>query len=348
MLSTDNALVPVSIDVNSLNNGTHSASFKLYDVYSTRCYYDSVCASCHGSKYVTTAWQRVDGGSFANTSLGFTVAKPVTAAPSWVSPSAKRYFTGSTSPTTVGFSWASVPNATSYKLDILDAIPGSLVQEGTPTNTSFTSTSLTPLKRYSWKVAGVNSLGTGPFSETRKFIIGPTMECFPEIGQPAPAQGHLDTCYDLNSSTDRYLLKDISRRQNMNVDGHNGHMSDSASISTFMYSDTSEPMVDTDNNWGNTWQKPGVDAQINAGIMYDYLNSRFYVNSTSNINRLLQKAMKNIVRSQVTDNCSVSQYIPDQVPTVSYCTGSPYNTSISLGRLAHEWGHAISLTGFFW
>lgn len=358
MLSDVVAKFSVPINIGSLTTGNHSITFSSKDVYSTmsQCYYSKYngscmtgCGSCHDNPNVSISgpWQRQDGSTIASATLNFTVDHSITSAPPWVSPSDKRFFTGSTSTANVSFAWPSVPNATSYKLDILDAITGSLIQEGTPAATAFSTSSLQPLKRYSWKVAGSNSVTpTGPFSELRKFIIGPNMECWPEIG--SGNSNDIDTCYDLGSSTESYLLKDISRRANMNVagrngTGHNGNMSDSASIITQQYPNTFGPMADPDNNWVDSGQTPGVDAHVDAGVVYDYLNVKFYLNPVSTINIVLQNSMATIVQSQAIDNCDSSYWDPSvPTPTVTYCAGSPYNSTISLGRLAHEWTHVVT------
>jgi len=343
----------ITINISSLAAGNHSITFSIKDVYSTmsQCYYSKYngscmtgCGSCHDNPNVSISgpWQRQDGSTLASATLNFTVDHSITSAPPWVSPSDKRFFTGSTSTANVSFAWPSVPNATSYKLDILDAITGSLIQEGTPTATAFSTSSLQPLKRYSWKVAGSNSVTpTGPFSELRKFIIGPTMECWPEIGSGNSYD--IDTCYDLGSSAENYLLKDISRRANMNVagrngTGHNGNMSDSASIITLQYPNTFGPMADPDNNWVDPGQKSGVDAHVNTGKVYDYLWSTLQLSSPDGKRNSMVSVVESLDSRGCPDNAFFDPAPP--IPTVQYCAGTTYSSSLDI--VGHEWGHAVT------
>lgn len=299
------------------------------EIKSNACYSDPNCnPNYHGHE-----------GYFYEWTLTITYEiQPVTIAPSLVSPN-KRYFTGSTLTTNVGFSWGSVPNATSYQLDIFDG--HHLLQAFSPQATSLNISSLQPLRRYLWAVAGANALGTGPFSEVRKFIIGPTAECWPELGYSG--NGYVETCYDLSSSTDKYLLKDISRRANMNVVdpdgvvGHNGNMSNTASIITQKYNVT-EPMTDLDNNWTESLQKSGVDAHVNAGKVYDYLWSTLDLSSPDG----QRNSMINIVESTDPRGCPNNAFFDPapSVPTVHYCAGTTYSSSLDI--VGHEWGHAVT------
>lgn len=331
ILSNDTAYIPVNIDVNSLANGNHSANFNLQDVYSTRCYYDSSCTSCHGQNYVTTAWQRVDGSSIANATLSFSVTKPVSSAPSLSSPASK-FSTGSTSATSAGFSWASVTNATSYELDIFDSATPSNITKRTPSGTTDSISNLLPMHKYSWNVAGVNSVGKGPVSETRQFIVA---ECWPDVGTGYGYfnfQSQIETCYDLSS----YLLKDISRRANLNVDGHNGNMAPSASITTQVYN-SSTPLADPDNNWVDaTLGRPaGVDAHVNTAKVYDYLLSQLGLSSPDGQGG----SMINIVES--LDDTDNAWFYPDApTPTIQYSANTSYSSV--LGIVGHEWGHAVT------
>ncbi len=224
-----------------------------------------------------------------------------------------------------------------------------LFKEGTPTVASFNTDSLQPLHRYSWQVAGVNSIGTGTFTDIRKFLIGPSMECWPEIGT-GNGYDDIETCYDLGSSTDSYLLKDISRRANMNIDGHNGHMTDSNSIltqSVYVFNSITNVLntrTSSDNNWGDPANKSGVDAHNNTAKVYDYFNSKFYLpppNISLMRDNILQESMVNIVEWQDINDCPNAWWDnADPTPTIYYC--KEFAFSSSLGIVGHEWAHAVT------
>ena len=57
-------------------------------------------------------------------------------------------------------------DVTGYKVQVWDSATSSWVDEASPTGTSYTHRELTPGKTYYYKVAAVNSQGTGPYGPT--------------------------------------------------------------------------------------------------------------------------------------------------------------------------------------
>lgn len=329
----------IPINASSLPAGNHFVTVSTRTVYSTMApYYGQYSGSCltnctaSGCHSNAGVWQRHDGSTVASAMLTFVRSVPTE--PNILSP-ANRFFTGSVTATNVNFSWDYLFNATSYNIKIYEHDSFRLVQEGTPSTNSFATSSLLPLRRYGWNVAGVNSAGTGPYAKMRNFIIGPSMECFPEIGDYGSFR-MIPTCYDLTSSTDSYQLKDISRRATMDIDGHKGKMSDTASISTEMYN-TSVPMTSPENIW-SFGQKSGVDAHVNAGKVYDYILSKLKRSSPDG----KDGSMVSIVESTDGRGCPNNAFFDParSIPTVQYCAGTTFSSSVDI--VGHEWGHAIT------
>lgn len=256
-----------------------------------------------------------------------------------ISSPANRFFTG----LPINFQWLPLPNADSYKVNILDDNSNFFKEETIATttfNTSSDSTlNLQSMHKYYWNVAANNAVGIGVSSEARRFIIGQA-ECWPDVGIGVGAingYDHFDTCYVLNSNPEKYLMKDISRRGNMNVDGHNGHMSSTASIVTQL-NNASGPMENPVIFWQGSGQESAVDAHVNAAKVYDYLNLRFYTGPASPIAVLLQDSMINSMENPSCDNAEFQTSEPK--PTVNYCAGTAYSSS--LGIVGHEWTHAVT------
>ena len=90
------------------------------------------------------------------------------------------------------------------------------------------------------------------------------------IGVEGNQQNHIDTHIHNGNS---YRLEDMTRRVDTNPHGHNGQMGSDQSIATYTYNGQNPGAVitDTDNNWIDVNQRPGVDAQVYAGLFYDYL-----------------------------------------------------------------------------
>jgi len=339
-----------NINVNSLSSGPHVLTVVMRGTGWKECFFkykgdyaNSPCRKCHTKGVVPN---RIFGqfatnllpnkGILSQTSINFTVNRKLPDKPTNQSPS-KRFFTGSASATSISFKWDAVANATSYFVNIFDAISSKVVQQGSPTPPKFSTNSLLPLHRYSWNIAGVNSVGRGPFTDIYKFIIGPMMECWPEIGN---ANGNdIETCYVLNSTAEKFELRDITRRTNMNVVGrngigHNGHMSDSSSIMTKSYGMIS-PIKNDSNNWS---QISAIDAHINTAKVYDYINSRFAYNDALNT-----ESWASMVESEDPGNCpqNLAFYTPGVTPlTAQFCKGT--SSSSNLDIVSHEWSHAVT------
>jgi hypothetical protein len=264
---------------------------------------------------------------------------PISAAPSLISPD-NRIFSSSN----ITFKWSLDNNADSYHFYISAdpnfpepplPLPGSSAL-------SLDKGSFTPGRKYYWKVAAANYHGTGPDSEVRQFVVGATAECWPEIGT-GNGQTHIDTCYDIGSNPEIYRLKDISRRENLNVDGHNGKMKDGNSIMTQLYrTDTqNDDFVDGDNKWDATGQKHAVDAHVYTAMVYDWLYSAFGRNSYDGNGSTMLTLLDSVTVGKVEDICrSPNAYFSPTTKTVNVCLGS--SSFISRDIMTHEWAHGIT------
>lgn len=189
-----------------------------------------------------------------------------------------------------------------------------------------------------WRVAGINSLGTGPYSSGFKFTNGTAQECSPVTGTGygllSNFYSHIDTCKDINNN---YFLKDISRRFNVNPHLHNGQMKSTAEIRTELYN--SGLMKDTDGNnvWDAANQKSAVDAHQHTAMVYDYFLNSSKLWSLNSFNGQ-GDSMTGVVETPCGDD---NAYWDGN--SVTYCTGvSHIPLSAALDIVAHEWGHAVT------
>ncbi len=366
----------VNIDISSLTVGSHSVTVSTNNVYSSmnkeyyldgsatgaNCSMSCSATGCHvnpNTSKFNAPWVRQDGLALASATRTFTKGVPaVTTAPGLLSPGNRSFV----SPNlifsdNVAYQWSAVANATSYQLvmyetnDQANTTKSIPVQTTTYNTNSDSSIVLKRGRKYSWKVQGVNSQGGGPFSEIYTFIIG-SAECWPEVGT-GTGHDHIDTCYDLNSNPEVYRLKDISRRTNMNIDGHKGDMGDTRAIISQVGSVTAGALSSSTNNWtaGGT-QKKAIDAHVNTGKVYDYfydplLNPlldrsttprRFSRNSFDGSGSSMVTIVENPDAPCGTESaCFVS--IDN---TVNFTPGSTDSGAVDI--IAHEWAHAITST----
>jgi hypothetical protein len=97
-----------------------------------------------------------------------TIAEPPSTAPGLISPSES----GSTCDTTPTFDWSTVSGATSYRIQVDDALNfGSPVIDITTSNSNFTPSSALAPGIYYWRVRAGNGCGDGPWSDARSFTI---------------------------------------------------------------------------------------------------------------------------------------------------------------------------------
>ncbi len=350
----DNQDKIAAINVMSLTDNSHNATFNMYGVYAERCAYpEPYCSVCHGNTYATSPWVRKEGAAFAQAALGFRVMSPIAGAPTLTSPAHRTFvapsWVGSDS---VNLVWSAVTNATKYTLNLTDG--GSLNKTIETGATSFntgsdSSISLQRAHKYSWTVTAANDLGWGTPATAKQFIVG-AADCWPEVGT-GTGQSHIDTCYDLNSNPEVYRLKDISRRTNMDIDGHKGDMGSANAIITQVSSATAGALTNSSDSWTTAGsQKKAIDAHDNTAKVYDYfydplLNPlldrvttprRFSRNSFDDSG----SSMVNIVEisSGICGSATACFNPPDK--SVNFVIGG---TSASAQDIVtHEWAHGIT------
>jgi hypothetical protein len=247
----------------------------------------------------------------------------------------------------VNFYWQDTLSAALYNIQVATDASfsfSSIVKEGTVIGTeAYIDGFDNKGKVYYWRVAGMNSLGTGPYSTIYQFTNGTSQECTPAAGTGLGLIGHvwnnstlfIDTCKDVNNN---YLLKDISRRRNVNPFGHNGQMADNAEIRTELYEQ--DVLIDTDNVWDAVGQASAVDAHQHAAIVYDFLWSAFELNSFDDAGN----TMLSLVELPAAD-------FPRLCPNNAFWDGTKINVCSGSGQpadsgtldvIGHEWGHAIT------
>lgn len=197
---------------------------------------------------------------------------------------------------------------------------------------------------YYWRVAGINSLGTGQFSGGYKFTNGAAQECTAAQGTGLGLIGHvwsnstrfIDTCKDINNN---YWLKDISRRKFNNPFGHNGQMPSDEEIRTEYYD--IGLMQDADNIWNATNQASVVDAHQHTSIIYDFLLSTFGLNSFDGAGRTMLSIVELPHTPGVDDGCPNNAFWDGE--NINFCSGDGQPAdSASLDVVGHEWAHAVT------
>jgi len=152
---------------------------------------------------------------------------------------------------------------------------------------------------------------------------------------------HVDSYYDDGTLGyfDDYILKDVTRRANQNVHGHNGQMASNAAIETSVLNPSETFALDADNAWNDSTQASAVDAHVNAAKVYDYLLSRFAINGFDDNGNTMASFVD--VASISGEPCFNNALWDGLV--VAYCAGSGQSSYAgALDVAAHEWAHAIS------
>ena len=288
-----------------------------------RYYWRVAAGNSLGSSYYSSAWSVVNGPS----------SSPAT--PSLTSPPHDSYQEG----TSITFQWAPAERAANYYLQIAtdagfsNVVFGEWIGYYIGINiTGFSDDG----KRYYWRVAAGNPLGSSLYSSAWSVVNGVnTANCASSVGSGygvLTAKSHIDTCY--YSSGPDYYLMDISRR---NGGHHGGRMSNTSMIQTVNFN--SGAMNDSDNNWNASGQATGVDAQVHAGWVYDYLNAQLGINSFDNAGSSMSSVV-DVTHYNGGALCSDNAFWDGS--SVRYCTGAPYAGALDV--IAHEWGHAVTQT----
>lgn len=304
-----------------------------------------------GSMYHWRVKAKNDGGEGSFSSYGYFVnGKALIAAAPELSSPLNRSFLPANDGNLI-FQWSQVANAESYEFQIISSQDLTTFTNTPTTTNSLTvaQSSLNAMQKYYWQVRAINYHGPGPFSDSSELIIGASAECWPEVGT-GTGQSHIDTCYDLNSNPEIYRLKDISRRTEINTDGHNGAMDSTAAIITQVGSVAAGPLTSGINSWtegGN--QKKAIDAHVNSGLVYDYfLDPRLYPNAATpppygrNSFDGVGGTMVNIVANSANFCGGNSACFNPTDKTVNFDPGS--TDSGALDIVTHEWTHGITST----
>jgi hypothetical protein len=149
--------------------------------------------------------------------------------------------------------------------------------------------------------------------------------------------GHIDTKWDPSQS--KFSLKDVSRRLNYNPHYHYGHMKDTASVSIYYANGNNYPgnmLYDIDNCWVADSQKEATDAQVNAGLVYDYMLNHLNRNGFDTAG---SSFISTVHDANLNNNAS---WDPNR-RQVKYGTvsGLEKPKSGAIDIVAHEWGHGI-------
>ena len=128
----------------------------------------------------------------APTGAAYVFALVAPAAPQPVSPANNE----SGLPTNVTLEWNPVDGAGSYHVQVATTSGFTTLVVDAPAHASisFQATNLTDNATYFWRVAGVNTAGTGPWSATRQFTVG-TDTAIERVDDAVPAVYRLDANY---------------------------------------------------------------------------------------------------------------------------------------------------------
>jgi hypothetical protein len=152
------------------------------------------------------------------------------------------------------------------------------------------------------------------------------------LGYP---QNHIDTyCFGPND----IRLRDITRRQNYTQHGHNGGMQSDGQIITYGFRQTIPQFVemsDLDNYWIDSLQRPGVDAHVYTGWVYDFMWEFLGRNCHTNVGL----GMPSWVNVPIVHN-KASYY--NGVATFGTVDTTFYSLAGCPDVVAHEWGHGIN------
>ncbi len=171
------------------------------------------------------------------------------------------------------------------------------------------------------------------------FIIGSTCPIGEAVGTGYGVfgnyQGHIDSyCYG-----DFYALDDYTRQFNNNIHGHFGATQDLASITTLRYDPGGLPdfITDTDTIWDASSQAAGVDAQVYAAKVYQYLLETFGRNGFDGVGG----NMESVIDVPLAGFEAVAGY--DTLRNRVYYappSGGP-SAAGSIDFVGHEWGHGV-------
>jgi Zn-dependent metalloprotease len=188
-----------------------------------------------------------------------------------------------------------------------------------------------------------NNTNHDPTAITVTELAGPKIGT--GFGVLGNAQSHIDSYFD-TTLIDEYLLRDVTRRQNTNVHGHNGRMGSSSVIETKIM--TVYVVVDADdldNAWSSTSTASAVDQHVYTGKVYDYLNRQLLLNGFNGGGASMNSVVDidSLERQQCADYWilnSTNAYWDGAA--VNVCNGYPLPYSGALDVVAHEWGHAVT------
>jgi hypothetical protein len=156
-------------------------------------------------------------------------------------------------------------------------------------------------------------------------------------------QDHVDAHFDGSS----YTLLDYTRRADNNIHGHNGNMVADAYIQASSAAGGNfTAITDVDGIYDSGVQCPGVDAQVYAGLTYDYLLHVLGRNGPDDGQALeyancMQMYVENDDAYNGAHNHTDYPFTPGYVCFGSH-DGLRHSMAGAIEIVGHEWGHTVT------
>jgi hypothetical protein len=209
--------------------------------------------------------------------------------------------------------------------------------------------------QYWWRIAAHNYAGDST-ATTRTFVNKLlSTDCAPAVGTGTGTvypyfRDDIETCYVSTNAQPDWYLYDLSRRESSAPALHpHGHMPSSSAIETRKYvsSTVSETVGDirpnggnsaADDVWGDFSQGSAVDAHVNAGKFYDYLNTTHSINSYDALGASMVSLVD--VPSAPTLNAYWDNARLRATYSISAGATAPYSGCLDM--VGHVWGDAVT------
>jgi len=149
---------------------------------------------------------------------------------------------------------------------------------------------------------------------------------------------------DINCFLGRYELLDLTREANNNppLHNHNGQMQNNAAVWTLRWHISGYPgsITDADTVFDSLSQESGVDAQVYAGLTYDYLLHTLGRNGFDGVG----DGMVSFVENASLSGTGVGAFYDTLNSRVNYATPNAFYRSLAgaIEIVGHEWGHGVT------